>query len=158
MKIQVKKQISNSEVTFIIDEADHTKSMMLLAFITAPDYCHLDGFQGKPVKLEGRKVNKDGSSYTYIERKCFDDNGKIASSTMGEYKDGGGYFWHAWKIYDPTAVVKEISHEINQGAPQNASQTPQNASQTPQQAQQVNNVPADAFQPSQEIMLEDIPF
>ena len=46
------------------------------------------------------KGDKEGQTFHYIERKARSKEGKWATSTMGEYQDGG-FYWKRWEVYDP---------------------------------------------------------
>ena len=107
MEIKVQKKIGNDTVNFTIEEKDNKDGLALMCFLTTKDYCNLDGFKESPVFWESNKANTDSGTFTYIKRKCFSKDGKIATSTMGEYKEGG-YFWKSWEIYVPKDRPAEI--------------------------------------------------
>jgi hypothetical protein len=110
MQVDVTKKFNNGnvEATFHIDEKDDKSALVMLTFLTKPDFCHLDGFKEAPVKWESRRSKgkegtpNAGKTFTYIERKAYATDGRVATSVMGEYQEGG-YYWKQWEVYDPKA-------------------------------------------------------
>lgn len=74
----------------------------------------LESFKDKPVWFKVRKT--ESGDFIYIERKSRDDNGRIASSSLGEYKDGG-FFWKKWEIYDPNGDTPKKVNDYDEVDP-----------------------------------------
>lgn len=94
--------------TFTAEAKDAKDALYQLAFLMAKDEvwgAGLESFKGKAVWYDVRKTKED--EIIYVERKSRDDAGRIASSTLGTYKQGG-YFWHAWKVYDPSTKTETV--------------------------------------------------
>lgn len=106
MEIKVTKELGNNKIEFNINAKDAKTALSEMTFYTAQDNCYLDGFQGKPVVWETRKAKgkegtpNAGQTFTYIQRRCYGEGGKIATSQMGEYQDGG-FYWKKWEVYNP---------------------------------------------------------
>lgn len=108
MQIEVKRTIgTNCEAKFLIDEKEDKDALLMLAFLSEPLYCHLDGFKDKAVKLSARRVKgkegteNAGKTFTYIQREAYNPETKQrATSVMGEYQEGG-YYWKQWEVYTP---------------------------------------------------------
>lgn len=66
----------------------------------------LESFKDKPVWFSVRKAKSDNGEFIYVERKARDEAGRIASSNLGEYKEGG-FFWKSWEVYDPANKVAD---------------------------------------------------
>lgn len=106
MVIKINKKIGDATVQFEVDERDDNKAFAMLAFLTEPDYCWLKGFEESPIKWNVRKAKGEKGEFTFVERKARSVDGKWATSSMGEYKDGG-YFWKKWEVYEPTQKSQE---------------------------------------------------
>jgi hypothetical protein len=106
MTITYTKAFGNDRAEFVIDEKDEKKAFEMLAFLSTPDYCWLDGFEDAKVRWECRRAkgkegtDKAGQTFMYIERKARSKDGKWATSQMGEYQDGG-FYWKRWEVYEP---------------------------------------------------------
>lgn len=108
MQIQVQKKMGDAMFTFTFDGSDIKEALFKAAFLMDKDEvwgAGMESFKGRPVWFNVRKT-KEGD-LIYVERKCRDESGRIATSTMGTYKNGG-YFWHQWEIYDPN----NASHKV----------------------------------------------
>lgn len=104
MHIQVTKQIGEATYNFTFEGSDLKTTLLKCGFLMEEDKVPtwkegFESFKDKKVWFNVRKT-KDGK-YTYIERKCRDDKGRFATSTLGTYEGGDGYFWHQWEIYNP---------------------------------------------------------
>lgn len=110
MKIQVDKKIGDAVAKFEIDERDAKDAFVMLSFLTEPDHCYLQGFENAKIKWQARRAKNEKGEFTYIERKAFSSDGRIATSTMGEYQKGG-YYWKKWEIYQPKENLEQIEHE-----------------------------------------------
>lgn len=107
--IKVHKKVGNNTVEVEIDEKDPKEEMARMAFWLTPDYCFL--CKGSNIVWESNKAKTENGTFTYIKRKCINpecikQNGGVASSTMGEYKEGG-YFWKNWEVYKGNGKVSE---------------------------------------------------
>lgn len=108
MQITLKKTLSTDTVAeFHINENSDKDALLMLAFLSEPMKCPLEGFKDAPVKLNARRVKGQegtqnaGKTFTYIERVAYNPATKQrATSTMGEYQEGG-YYWKQWEIYTP---------------------------------------------------------
>lgn len=101
MEIKIARQVNGAQVTFTVDAKSDKESIEQALFYAEKDYCWLDGFQDCPVVWKVRKAkSEDGKEeYVYLERKCFAKDGRIATSTAGEYQKGG-FYWKKWEVYD----------------------------------------------------------
>lgn len=104
MEIKISRQVNGAQMTFSVDQKEEKDALDQALFYAERDYCPIEGFEGKPIKWIVRKAkSKDGKEeYVYIERKCWDDNGRSATSTAGEYQKGG-FYWKKWEVYDKAA-------------------------------------------------------
>jgi hypothetical protein len=106
MQVQATKKMGEATFTFTFEGTDLKDALFKASFLMDKDDVWgvgFESFKNKPVWYKVRKT-KEGD-LIYVERKCRDEAGRIASSTLGTYKQGG-YFWHAWELYDPaTATV-----------------------------------------------------
>jgi len=106
MQIKITKKIGNSVIEFKSDKEKMKDAMLELDAFMKKDACSCGS---EDIIFDTRKVNaKDGSgSYVYVKRKCL-KCGK--ESTLGELKDGSGYFWkewEEWKILAQTDQTKK---------------------------------------------------
>lgn len=102
MTIQGTKKMGEATYTFTVEAKDAKDALFQLAFLMDKDEvwgAGMESFKGRQVYYKVRKTKDD--DIIYVERKCRDEAGRIASSTLGTYKQGG-YFWKAWEIYDPS--------------------------------------------------------
>jgi len=99
MKIIVNKKMGDSTFQFEFEGSSFKEAFHKASFLAEQDYCWLDGFKESKIQFEARKVKTDNGEFIYVKRKAFAD-GKIATSTLGEYQ-GGGYFWKKWEVYTP---------------------------------------------------------
>ena len=89
MKIQIKKNLGNSAITFEIDEAKDIDALSKAGFLCEiPDKCTL--CNSPDVRLSMNKAE----GYTFIKVKCKCG----ATAQMGQYKDGG-FFWKNFEMY-----------------------------------------------------------
>jgi hypothetical protein len=109
MKIIATKRMGEATFQFEFEGTDLKDALFKASFLMDKDDvwgAGMESFKGRPVWYKVRKT-KEGD-LIYVERKCRDEAGRIASSNLGTYKQGG-YFWHAWEIYDPnTASIKKV--------------------------------------------------
>jgi hypothetical protein len=125
MQIKVTKKMGNSVVEFKTDKPMEDAMLELDAFMKK-DVCNCGSTD---IIFDTRKVNaKDGSgTFVYVKRRCMKCN---QTSTLGKLKDGSGYFWKEWELYQPA----------------------------PQPAQQEPSIPPYTPPVKEEIKTEDIPF
>jgi len=105
MKLEVSKKMGEATFKFEFEGTDLKEALFKASFLMAKDDvwgAGLESFKGKPVWFNVRKT-KEGD-LIYVERKCRDEAGRIASSNLGTYKQGG-YFWKSWELYDPTTAT-----------------------------------------------------
>lgn len=74
--------------------------MARMTFWTTEDICLYKKQDGKfcysqRIVWESNKAKTDDGTFTYIKRRCLACG---ATSTMGEYKEGG-FYWKGWEIY-----------------------------------------------------------
>lgn len=101
MKIEVSKKMGNATFKFEFEGSTLPDALYKASFLMDNDNvwgAGLESFKDKPVWFSVRKT-KEGD-FIYVERKSRDADGRIASSTLGTYKDGG-HFWKSWEVYDP---------------------------------------------------------
>lgn len=93
MKIVIQKQIGKANLTFNVEQEKPIDALVLASsFTTMPDKCGKCG--GQDVELVSNKADK----FTYVKMAC--QNAKCrATSTMGTYQDGSGFFWKAFEIF-----------------------------------------------------------
>lgn len=127
MQIKVNKKIGDITVQFEFDVKGVKEAFGLAAFLSEKDYCYLDGFQDSNVFWQERRVkgkegtDKAGQTFIYIERKARSKDGRWATSQMGEYQDGSGYYWKKWEVYEPentgidTSPKGQIDYPVNDG-------------------------------------------
>ena len=86
---------------FTFQGDDIKEAMYKAAFLMDKDHCWLDGFKDQPVWFDVREAKTNDGEFIYIKRKCRSaDGNRIASSTLGEYKGGKGYFWNKWEVWN----------------------------------------------------------
>jgi translation initiation factor 2 beta subunit (eIF-2beta)/eIF-5 len=91
MKIVIKNTIGQSEYTFQIEEVDDIEALIKASFYGHPfKKCGL--CESDDLFLEGRKAK----GFSFVSVKC---NHCGATSSMGQYKDGKGFFWKAFERY-----------------------------------------------------------
>lgn len=98
MQIKFKKQVGDTQLEVDIEGQSFKEAMLKGAFLFEKDFCWLDGFQDAPIKWEARKAKSDNGEFIYVKRVARTQDGRIATSTLGEYQ-GGGYFWKGWEEY-----------------------------------------------------------
>jgi hypothetical protein len=109
MQVKLTKKIGDVTLELNIEGSDLKDALFKASFLwdedAVPKYQkELADFVGLPVYWKARKT-KEGD-IIYVERKCYSKDGRIATSTLGSYKQGG-YFWHQWEIYNPD-VPKDL--------------------------------------------------
>jgi len=112
MQIKVSKKMGNATFQFQFEGSTLPEALHKAAFLMDGDNvwgAGLESFKDKAVWFSARKT-KEGD-YIYVERKSRDDAGRIASSTMGTYKDGG-HFWKSWEVYDPSNETPKKEESI----------------------------------------------
>lgn len=102
MNIKITKTIGKVALEVDIDEKDPKEALSQATFFMQPDYCGL--CKEKNIIWTSNKAKTDSGTFTYIKRRCMNGECK-ATSTMGEYKDGG-FFWKQWEIYVPDESKK----------------------------------------------------
>jgi hypothetical protein len=95
MKATVKTKLGNVEYTFEIDEKSEMDTLHKIAVLGNPPILCDECCNDKPEQFKlGSNKDKEGNCYVYIEcLKC------TAKAKLGQYKAGGGYFWHHFEKY-----------------------------------------------------------
>jgi hypothetical protein len=105
MKITVSKTIGKSQMTIEVDERNDFDAFAKAFPFSQKDICGKCG--GEDVDYTTTKAKKkDGSGdVMYARRKCLNSQCG-ATSTLGEYMGGNGYFWKEWEIFNREATVQ----------------------------------------------------
>lgn len=108
MNIKINKKIGDNAIQIEIDEKDNKEAIAQMTFWATRDICLHEGDDGKRcysnnIIWESNKAKTNDGTFTYIKRRCLTCG---ATSTMGEYKEGG-YFWKPWEIYKSKDQVSE---------------------------------------------------
>lgn len=101
MQIKVTKKMGDADVEFQFDGEDIRECLHKSAFLFWRDECPLDGFKGRQIYYDVREMDSDNGKFIFVNRKCKAEDGRIASSKLGERKGGKGFFWNDWEIYTP---------------------------------------------------------
>lgn len=112
MQITVKKNIGKSQLEVVCDGKDDKESIALALLFTQPDVCGL--CHQTNIIWDSNKAKSDSGSFTYIKRKCLGCN---ATSTLGSYQDGNGYFWKQWELYQPTGTPIPLTQPAQPSTP-----------------------------------------
>jgi hypothetical protein len=108
MEININKKIGSNVLQIKIDEKDTKEALSQAIFFTERDICLFEKADGKRcysenVIWETNKAKTDNGTFTYIKRRCLACG---ATSTAGEYKDGG-FFWKKWELFKKDNQVSE---------------------------------------------------
>lgn len=107
MNIKINKKISNASIQIEIDEKEEKDAMAKMTFWTTDDVClHEQSGKrcySKSIVWDSNKAKTENGTFTYIKRRCLTCG---ATSTMGEYKEGG-FFWKPWEIFRKDNQVSE---------------------------------------------------
>jgi hypothetical protein len=108
--LTINKKIGANTVQVVIDEKKPKDELAKMCFWLTPDYCFL--CKGQNIVFEANNAKTADGTFTYIKRKCINpeciqkNGGTCATSTMGEYKDGG-FFWKQWEVFKGKSQVDE---------------------------------------------------
>lgn len=100
--LKINKKVGNNTVEVEIDEKSPKEEIAKMCFWLTPDYCFL--CKGSNIIWETNKAKTTDGTFTYVKRKCVNpeciakNGGTCATSTMGEYKEGG-FFWKNWEVF-----------------------------------------------------------
>lgn len=100
MKILANKKLSNgNEMTIEIDDRDEKVALGKAITLLQKDVCDCCG--ATDIDYFCNKATDDkGGTFLYIKRKCLNKECN-ATSTLGEYQGGLGYFWKKFEVYNP---------------------------------------------------------
>jgi len=107
--IKIKKKYLDTELEVVVEGRDLKEALLKATVFTIKDYCAL--CDSEEIALDG---NKTGEGHTYIKRKCLNPECK-ATSTLGTYKDGSGYFWNKWEIWNPNSSSGANTSSLTHG-------------------------------------------
>lgn len=106
MEIKISRQVNGASMTFTVEAKDEKEAISQALFYAERDYCPLEGFEKSTIRWQARKTKGEKGEFIYLERRCYDDKGRNATSVAGTYQDGG-YFWKKWEIYDPAVEASK---------------------------------------------------
>jgi len=106
MKVKITKKYLDTVIQLEVEGQKLTDTLLQATIFTSKDKCGLCG--NEQITLAG---NKTDEGYIYIKRQCTSPKCR-AASTLGTYRDGSGYFWKKWEVYNPNN--KEVAKTTEQ--------------------------------------------
>jgi hypothetical protein len=108
MEISINKKIDNNLLQIKIEERDDKEALARAIFFLEKDVCLFQKSDGTRcysdnIVWETNKAKTDNGTFTYIKRRCLKCG---ATSTAGEYKEGG-FFWKNWEQFKKDNQVSE---------------------------------------------------